>query len=416
MRSFRQSRGLKSNSLLEVVAQEAIAGIMVFDPDTLVCTHINRVASEALAVGFNQDHADETNDLLLSELFPHQEEPSGGRPRAFSEKMFREGGHYQDILIRKRDGLTIIANVAIKHLTEENGERLSVVMFQDITVQKKMQRDLEFQRKEIRKAYMQVLKQNRELRELDSAKNRFIALTTHELRTPLSAIVAMAEALHLKLCDSEEQREQFIGMLYEQSVHLMELVNDILDYAKIRAGKMDLFVEHLDLGSAIKKMVVGFEQMAAQYQVTLETIGPQEEIMVYADALRLREVIGNVINNAIKFNRPGGRVTIRYFVLKEKNLARITVEDTGVGIPPERLPHVFNEFETVGHVSQHHKGTGLGMPISKHLIEAMGGSISLKSVEGEGTTFYIDVPTEKVLSPEVYRSRADSWGGDQAAA
>lgn len=416
MRSFRRSHGLKSNSLLEVIAQEAIAGIMVFDPETLICTHINRAASEALAVAFGHGPMGETEALRLSELFPQQEHSSGGRPRAFSEKMFREGGHYQDILIRKRDGLSIIANVAIKHLSDENGCRHSLVMFQDITVQKKMQRDLEFQRAEIRKAYMQVLKQNRELRELDSAKNRFIALTTHELRTPLSAIVAMAEALQLKLCESEEQRDQFICMLHEQSLHLMELVNDILDYAKIRAGKMDLYVEQLHLGKVVKKIVGGFDQMASQYQVKLETIEPQEEIMVYADSLRLREVIGNVINNAIKFNRPGGRVSIRYFVLQDQNRVRITVEDTGIGIPPERVPHVFNEFETVGHVSQHHKGTGLGMPISKHLIEAMGGSIALRSVEGEGTTFYIDVPTEKILSPEVYRSRADSWGGDQQAA
>lgn len=415
MRSFRSAENLKKSSLLEVIAQEAIAGILVFDPETQVCIHINRVAQEALAIDYGLNSGKEAEDLRLSELFPQQEKVLQGRPQAFSEKMFQEGGRYQEILIRKRDGLTIIANVAIKHLTVENGDRYALVMFQDITVQKKMQRDLELQRQEIRKAYMQVLKQNRELRELDSAKDRFIALTTHELRTPLSAIVAMAEALHLKLCESEEQQEKFIEMLYEQSVHLMELVNDILDFAKIRAGKMDLFVEHFDLESAVKKVLTGFEQMAAQYQVTLEASPFEEKILVYADVLRLKEVIGNVINNAIKFNRPGGRVKVSCSLLREKGVARITIEDTGVGIPVERLPHVFNEFETVGHVSLHHKGTGLGMPISKHLIEAMGGSITLKSVAGEGTTFYIEVPIEKVLSPEVYRSRADSWGGDHAA-
>ncbi len=416
MQSFRRNLGSVPIPLLEAIAQEAVEGILVFDSRTLECLHMNRAAQEALAIENGMGGTASQPKLRLSELFPSgvKRQPTlRGRPRLFSKKMFREGGRYQDVLIRKGDGLAIIANVGIKHLTIENGASYSVLMFQDITVQKKMQRDLELKRDEIRKAYMQVLEQNRELRELDSAKDRFIALTTHELRTPLAAIVSIAEALHLKLCGGEEERDHFIGMLYEQGQHLMQLVNDILDLAKIRAGKMELFVEHIGLQSAVRKVVEGFDKMAAQYQVTLEIAESKEEILVYADVLRLKEVVGNVVNNAIKFNRPGGRVKVSFST--SQGLARVTVEDTGAGIPPERLPHVFNEFETVGHVSKHHKGTGLGMPISKKLVEAMGGSISVTSIEGEGTTFFIDIPTERILPAEVYRSRADSWGADHAA-
>jgi two-component system cell cycle sensor histidine kinase PleC len=272
-----------------------------------------------------------------------------------------------------------------------------------------MQRDLEAKQDEIRNAYAQVIEQNRQLLALDSAKDRFIALTTHELRTPLSAIVATTEVLQLKLYETEEQKEELIETIHEQGMELMELVNDILDFAKIRAGKMEFFVEKLDVVPLVLKLMTAFEQMASKANVTLAIEKPAFDLLTYADSLRLKEVVNNVVNNAIKYNRSGGTVKISFSKL-DSGYLRITVSDTGVGISADKIHHVFNEFETIGHVSGHHKGTGLGMPISKRLMEAMGGMLSLESVESEGTSFFIDVPVKKVLGEEFYRTRADALG------
>jgi signal transduction histidine kinase len=258
-------------------------------------------------------------------------------------------------------------------------------------------------------------RKNRELRLLDHAKDKFIALTTHELRTPISAIVATSEVLHLKLYESDEQRDEFIKTVHEQSLHLLELVNDILDLSKIRAGKMEFFVERLDVAEVIAKTITEFESLAQTARVHLAFERPEHGSFAYADELRLREVLSNVLSNAIKYNRSGGRVDVALTV-RANSILRVAVRDTGRGIKPEDLRHVFNEFETVEVMARHHKGTGLGMPISQSLIRTMGGELSLESRFGEGSCFYIDIPIGKVLTGEMYRTRgAEAEWGEAAA-
>lgn len=405
----------RASSIFEVVTQEASIGIAVFDPGSQLCVTLNRSAREMLAVGFGDDN--QVPLLKLSDLMP--ENPGAGSYagpwKPLRDEMVRENSYFPEVLMRKRDGLSFVASITVRTVTVGPGENRILLMFQDITQQKKMQRDLETKQEELRGSYEQVLEKNKQLMELDSAKDRFIALTTHELRTPLSAIVATAEVLKLRLYESEEQRDQFIETLHEQGMHLMELVNDILDFAKIRAGKMDLFLEEIDVVGSVRKIAAEFEQMASQSRIGIEFDDPVTEIFAYADVLRLKEIISNVINNAIKFNHPGGFVRIGFQILEEKKRVRVVISDTGIGIAADLLPHVFNEFETVDHVAKHHKGTGLGMPISKRLAEAMGGGISLQSTEGEGTMFFIDIPTDRALPEELYRSRSDFYRGGNAA-
>lgn len=397
------------------IAQEAIMGIMAFDPDSGRCTYVNRLACEALEIGMIEGESQ--IPVKLSDLYPEKSQSRGesrdqqraraGHARPFSPEFLRHEGMSQDVLLRKKNGLPLIANVGIKHIHFDDGRRSLLVMFQDITIQKKLQREVQIKQQEIHKAYTELLEQNRQLKELDLAKDKFVALTTHELRTPLSAIVATAEVLDLKLYESEQQKTEFIRTIHEQSLHLMELVNDILDFAKIRAGKMEYYIESVDLIPLLRKIAGNHEQMAAQAKVSLKLELPAEMESVYADLLRLREVLDNVVNNAIKYNRAGGSVTLR--LEQREGAIQIAVADTGPGIAMDKLKHVFNEFETVGHVSQHHRGTGLGMPISKQLMLAMGGDLTLTSEEGQGSTFFIEIPTRKVLPEEMYRTRPDAW-------
>lgn len=389
--------------ILSLIAQEAIMGIVVFSMSTSECLYINRLAVELLEVGSNEGPI----PLTLGELMTTQDRP--GFARAFTTDLLAHEGLYQDVLMQKKNGHSFVANTGVKRARLASGDEVVILMIQDITIQKKLQRDIIAKQDEINKAVTGLQEQNRQLLELDQAKDKFIALTSHELRTPLSAIVATAEVLVLELYESAEQKEEFIRTIHNQGLQLMELVNDILDFAKIRAGKMDFCVEHADLRPVVSALKSNFDHMAQGSKVSLDIEVPDHECHAWVDLLRLREVVNNVMSNAIKYNREGGVVIVR-IETGAVGFARIRVTDTGLGIPADKMGAVFNEFETVGHVSKHHKGTGLGMPISKRLCLTMGGDLTLISTEGVGSTFYIDLPVEKVLDESMYNSREDLWG------
>jgi signal transduction histidine kinase len=276
-------------------------------------------------------------------------------------------------------------------------------MMRDVTLQKKLQRDLTAKQNEIQKAYQEMLEQNTALKELDRAKNKFIALTSHELRTPLAAMVATSEVLVLKFYDTDEEREQFIKTIHTEGLHLLEIVNDILDFSKIQAGKMDFFIGFHDLKLVAEKLIENFEHMAAGKEVQLELDVKTDKLKAYVDPLRFRQAFSNVINNAIKFTHPKTKVTIR--LESDEKFLTVSVIDQGPGIPQESIVKVFNEFETVGNVNSHHKGTGLGMPITKKIMENMGGAIELSSTVGQGACFALKLPLDKVLAEDLYKDR-----------
>jgi signal transduction histidine kinase len=210
----------------------------------------------------------------------------------------------------------------------------------------------------------------------------------------------------MKLYDTDVQREEFIDMIHNEGKHLLELVNDVLDFAKIQAGKMDYYIEQKDLRALVSNEIELLQNMAAQDKIKVECLPSASKNICYFDELRLKQVVANIVNNAIKYNNPGGSVTI--WIEDKGSSLELYVKDTGKGIKPEDQNKVFNEFETLGKVALHNKGTGLGMPITKRLLEGMGGTIQLTSEVGVGTTFWITLPTEKTLAAEFYRSRPGS--------
>jgi signal transduction histidine kinase len=380
--------------LYQAVAEGAMFGIVVFDKFTSNCLFINHMAIEMLGTETPRMHG----------LIPTMDKPPF---KSFSEDLLLHDGLYHDIVVNTASGMSFIANMGVR-VVEVDGHTTYLLMMQDVTLQKKLQREIMAKQTEIKAAFEELLKQNRQLRDLDLAKDKFIALTTHELRTPLSAMVASAEILKLGMYDTPEQMREFIDMIYDQGLHLQDLVNDILDFAKIQAGKMDFYLEMQDPVKLVENIMHNFEGMAETNKVILRFEPPLTPMNCFFDELRLRQILSNIINNAIKYNRPGGHARV-YFQEDAENV-RILVEDTGPGIPPEEFGKVFNEFETAGTVSQHHKGTGLGMPISRKLTEGMGGKLQLKSTVGIGSTFWVELPKNMTMSEDLYRPRPDKAG------
>lgn len=390
--------------LYNVIADEAILAFLAFEKQHGRCIYINTLGRELFELS-NENPEDHISLNSLCSADQHTQ------VRSFSPQLLEHEGLYQDILIQKPSGHKLIANIGVKRLSFDSYE-IDLLMIQDITIQKKLQREITAKQIEIKAAYEELLHQNNQLKELDLAKNRFIALTTHELRTPLSAMVASAEVLKLGLYDTEEEKNEFVDIIYDQGLHLSALVNDILDFAKIQAGKMDYYIQQCSPEEMINDVIESLESMAEidQIKLTLENRATNSDC--YFDHIRLKQVVTNIVNNAIKYNKKGGWVKV-WIESNDSHLV-LHVEDSGKGIPVEQQSKVFDEFETLGKVALHHQGTGLGMPISKRLIEGMGGSINLESEEGVGSHFWIEIPRTKVLDEEVYRERPDS-GGDLAA-
>jgi signal transduction histidine kinase len=240
-----------------------------------------------------------------------------------------------------------------------------------------------------------------QLRELDRLKSSFLANMSHELRTPLNSILGftdvMLEGLDGNLTD---YMDNDLHLIQKNGQHLLHLINDVLDMAKIESGRMNLNPETFKVQSALEEVTSITSTLASEKNLSLFIEeNSDQEIVIYADNTRLRQVMINLVNNAIKFTQTG-RISI---CAKPMEGARvlITVKDTGIGIPPDKLEAIFQEFTQVdSSTTRKAGGTGLGLPISRRLVEMHGGRLWAEStgIEGEGSIFYVELPVEARIS------------------
>ncbi len=242
-------------------------------------------------------------------------------------------------------------------------------------------------------------------------KSQFLASMSHELRTPLNAIIGFSEVLldpDLGSLPPEEQRE-FLSNILTSGKHLLRLINDVLDLSKIEAGKMELHPEAVSLEETVEGVLGTVKPLATKKQVQVGSSLAPGLPPVWADPPRLKQILYNLLSNAIKFTPGDGRVTVTARPLTEDRppeigafpgppssvpLVEIAVADTGIGIPPEHLSRIFEEFEQVEDLSQpRQEGTGLGLALVKKLVEMHGGTIRVASTPGEGSTFTFTIPT-----------------------
>jgi two-component system sensor histidine kinase/response regulator len=238
------------------------------------------------------------------------------------------------------------------------------------------------------------------------AKSEFLATMSHELRTPLTCVIGMsATLLRLSFNPDSTQRvplhkqRRYLQTIQESGEHLLELINDILDLSQVEAGKAVLNVCEFSLSKLAHQTLRTFQEKADFRQVTLEMdlrIQAQGDRFC-ADPRRVKQIIFNLLGNAIKFTPPGGKVTLR--VWREQNLAVCQVEDTGIGIAQEQIPLLFQKFQQLESVYQrNYEGTGLGLALTKQLVELHGGRIEVESVVGEGSFFTVWLPSQPISS------------------
>jgi signal transduction histidine kinase/CheY-like chemotaxis protein len=232
--------------------------------------------------------------------------------------------------------------------------------------------------------------QSNQLAVASQHKSEFLASMSHELRTPLNAVLGFSEVLLEQMFGSiNERQEEYLRDIHGSGQHLLELLNEILDLSKVEAGRMDLEYSAFELAPVLDAAVALMRERAVAHAIEVRVeIGPDVET-VYADRLRLKQVLVNLVSNAVKFTDDGGSVTVR--ARSDGPEVAITVTDTGVGVPAEDTERIFESFQQGGRGAANEEGTGLGLTLSRRIVELLGGRMWLESEVGVGSTFGFSV-------------------------
>lgn len=218
----------------------------------------------------------------------------------------------------------------------------------------------------------------------------FVAGVAHDLRHPLSGLTVGIEALGVR--DGEAHRERTLAMLDRQVHHLARMIDDLLDAARIEAGRLELSLHRIDLVSLVEEAILRSRSLWPEYRIDARVkVAPGSPVHVLADALRLEQVLTNLISNAVKFSAPGSRIEVA--VAQESEVAVLSVTDEGVGIPSEVLPELFQPFRR--HHPEVAPGAGLGLSVVRRIVLAHEGTIDVHSTPGHGSTFFVRLPLMK---------------------
>ncbi len=251
----------------------------------------------------------------------------------------------------------------------------------------------------------QLIVAREEAERANRAKSEFLSGMSHELRTPMNAILGFGQLLEYDETLSDEQQESVQAIL-KAGYHLLELINEVLDLAKVESGHIDLSLEPVEVRPIIEECLSLVDTLADKRGIPLRHAVPDQAV-IRADRTRLKQVLINLLSNAIKYNREGGSVNIEMLPQGAERV-RIAVTDTGAGIPPERMAELFQPFSRLGAEHSGIEGTGIGLTITRRIMEMMGGTVDVESKVGVGSTFWIELPLESLPEPVHGQGRASA--------
>jgi len=343
--------------------------IVMLDPEGLVVSW--NTGAERIK-GF---HAEEIVGQHFARFYPHDEVESG-KPKRDLDLAVTTGRHEDEGWRLRKDGSTFWANVVITAIRDQaGGLRGFAKLTRDLTERNKVEAALTDAKAIAEKANL--------------AKSDFLSSMSHELRSPLNAILGFAQLMESDSPPPTPSQQESIGQILNAGWYLLELINEILDLAMIESGKLSMSLEPVSLVEVMLECQSMIEPMAQRRGIHMTFPTFDVPHLVKADRMRIKQVLINLLTNAIKYNQLGGSVVVECCATTTTGHVRVTVTDTGPGLTPEKLGQLFQPFNRLGQDAE--EGTGIGLVVSKRLVELMDGVIGVESTVGAGSVFWVEL-------------------------
>jgi len=356
------------------VLQQSSDGVLLFEPEDLRIREVNPKICHML--GYERD---ELLGLKYSELLDADLESAEENVRRILHDklpLVRERN------LRKKDGALVAVEINAG-LVETGARQLIMVNLRDLTERKQAEHRLQETNAQLESAKAAAEKAN-------LAKSEFLSSMSHELRSPLNAVLGFAQLMECQTPPPSEKQKRSIDQILKAGWHLLSLINEILDLAKIESGKVTMSQQSISISEVLQDCQAMIEPQAQQHEIQVTFPHLDKPLYIHADQTKVKQVLINLLSNAIKYNRAGGTVVVQC-AMSGANRLRVSVKDTGVGMAPEQLAQLFQPFNRLGQESGTIEGTGIGLVVTKRLVELMGGVIGFESSVGVGSVFWFEL-------------------------
>jgi len=324
-----------------------------------------------------------------NDIYNHLIEEVCGFEKSFLEQLHLNPGVSHNLI---KDERNFIVNISLIG-NADSAERLAIVHLHDITAQKKIELELNQHRNNLEQLVLDRTDDYKKARDdaekANAAKSEFLSSMSHELRTPLNAILGFGQMLELNNEGFNEIQKSNITEILDAGYHLLNLINEVLDLAKIEAGKLEIHMGDVPVDDVLQQCVSLIQPQLKAHQIKFVDHISGKKYYVQADFTRLKQVLLNLLSNAVKYNCEHGHISMNSEAIN-KNRLRISVTDTGKGFTEAEAEQIFTPFDRLN-AKNNIEGTGIGLVITKHLIELMDGTMGVKSMPGEGSTFWIEL-------------------------